>query len=1000
MNKDLMYYFYKTSPYQRHELGEIQSGFNMSFVIDGTKDSAKVLVYSFSETEIEPNTILWHEKTDTWWIVSRDKVERHLNDDNNFIYHHNLQLLGAIELLNARDLTDCGFNQGRYTNAQFIMRLFKLSNFEFNVVFANPSSSFNQQVIKYVKTFENYTLLSALREFLDGYNMCAKLSFQTSYSDGNTYLYYARLLLVNKTGDNSLISHNISEFDDVRETKTIDRNSFGTTVVSNAENVISGIAKTYPSTGCVRASGTEYRIVAENAVIRLPSKVYKGNWLKIATTKAPLGLTIEIGGSKYVDNRFIKCNAYDTRSVDVAFTDIETQIQNLVIGGQISQQDCDTIIADLNSKKQELTNTLKLASTITLYNGNELNPETGEIVQGNGVPYLTKVYYFAKDTVHPVSPTYKPLIFCDEQTKNTLPIKYQGIQWKRGSNEITGFDAFVPVTGTSGSIQVRLYDTDLHAPLPVAYKEYDYYSYSLGNIIIKLHSRQARVYRIHFGTFIMTSDGDEGTTQFIINYIPMTDLKVKVDNQQEKRDTHLYNQNGKLTDNIALSKLLNSYSKEISSNKITRYKAYRNYNQVPKVGSFVTTTNGDYVVNNVSLDFSQNEDSNNDFGYFIECEITMSKYCAAKSLNVNPNTNIRDYGIPQNFNVKRKQLYRDYYELGYASDPNADQESYLAPSKVFDLDERPNEDSNFVCVIKCSYNEQIEGQSSWYYQLETTVYNMEKMLYVVCDFNDNNIIGYASQNVYSGFNITRVISGSTDNLNTPISYVDSKGEVKDIRIKFCNNEQLTTAYDNYLQQQSGGDTYEGSLYNYSCFIPSDIYENMGANEYTFIIEEPNYNKDAIEVPVFEYACQIEDSEDVLIGDNIFPSQKGNVIYMYSFVVGEHLNQNNVIANEHITYSSGSETATLENAAKITLLDENTMRIRLFEKRYYFADTMIFGDDTSVGFEKNKDYAIFRHTFDLTTNQETNVELVMIAKKVQPILLNQSVDIVINHYKLN
>ena len=277
---------------------------------------------------------------------------------------------------------------------------------------------------------------------------------------------------------------------------------------------------------------------------------------------------------------------------------------------------------------------------------------------------------------------------------------------------------------------------------------------------------------------------------------------------------------------------------------------------------------------------------------------------------------------------------------------------------------------------------------------------MDKMLYVVRDFNDNNIIGYASQNVYSGFNITRVISGSTDNLNTPISYVDSKGEVKDIRIKFCNNEQLTTAYDKYLQQQSGGDTYEGSLYNYSCFIPSDIYENMGANEYTFIIEEPNYNKDAIEVPVFEYACQIEDSEDVLIGDNIFPSQKGNVIYMYSFVVGEHLNQNNVIANEHITYSSGSETATLENAAKITLLDENTMRIRLFEKRYYFADTMIFGDDTSVGFEKNKDYAIFRHTFDLTTNQETNVELVMIAKKVQPILLNQSVDIVINHYKLN
>lgn len=997
MNKDLMYYFDKTSPYQRHELGEIQSGFNMSFVIDGTKDSAKVLVYSFSETEIEPNTILWHEKTDTWWIVSRDKVERHLNDNNDFVYFHNLQLLGAIELLNARDLTDCGFNQGRYTNAQFIMRLFKLSNFEFQVVFANPSS-FNQQVVSYVKTFENYTLLSALREFLDGYNMCAKLSFQTSYSGGNTYLYYAKLMLISKTGDNSLISHNISEFDDVRETKTFDRNSFGTTVVSNAENVISGIEKTYPSTGCVRASGTEYRILAQNGVIRLPSKVYKGNWLKIATTKAPLFLTVKWDNFAVVNETFIGCNAYDKNSIDKAFSTIMSKVDNGI--PNIPQDVHNAIYNALYGEKDRIATELKLASTITLYNGNELNPITGEIVQGAGVSFLTKVNFWAKENIHPDPPEYKPLIFCDEETKKTLPIQYQGIQWKRGSNEITGFDAFVPITGTSGSIQVNLTNTDLHADLGQGIiNEYEYFHFNYGRAEIWLATTNLRKYKIHFGT--ESTDAYEGITQFIINYIPMTDLKVKVDNQQEKRDTHLYNQNGKLTDNIALSKLLNSYSKEISSNKITRYKAYRNYALVPKVGSFVTTTNGDYVVNNVSLDFSQNEYSNNDFCYFIECEITTSKYCAAKSLNVNPNTNIRDYGIPQNFNVKRKQLYRDYYELGYASDPNADQESYLAPSKVFDLDERPNEDSNFVCVIKCSYNEQIEGQYNWYYQLETTVYNMEKMLYVVCDFNDNNIIGYASQNVYSGFDISRVISGNYDDLNTPISYVDSKGEVKDIAIKFCNNEQLTNAYDEYLQQQSGGSTYQGSLYNYSCFIPQEIYENMGANEYTFIIEEQSYNKDAIEVPVFEYACQIEDSEDVLIGDNIFPSQKGNVIYMYSFVIGTHLNQNNVIADNHISYNANNNTATLINAAQISLIDENTLRVRLFEERYYYTDDMNFGYSGTLSFsQEDEDYAIFRHTFDLETNQETNVELVMIAKNVAPSSLSQFLDIVINHYRLS
>ena len=52
-----------------------------------------------------------------------------------------------------------------------------------------------------------------------------------------------------------------------------------------------------------------------------------------------------------------------------------------------------------------------------------------------------------------------------------------------------------------------------------------------------------------------------------------------------------------------------------------------------------------------------------------------------KSLMVNPNTNIRDYGIPQSFNVKRKQLYRDYYELDYVSQGNVG--SYLGRDKIF-----------------------------------------------------------------------------------------------------------------------------------------------------------------------------------------------------------------------------------------------------------------------------------------------------------------------------
>ena len=122
---DKVYIFNKYDPYMGHELGEIQTGFNMSFVIDGNKDSTKLIVRSFSGDEVEPYTILLHENTNTWWCVSNDKVERYTNE-SGFVYVHNLTLCGAKELLNARDLTDCGFNQKRYTIDSFIKRLFKI----------------------------------------------------------------------------------------------------------------------------------------------------------------------------------------------------------------------------------------------------------------------------------------------------------------------------------------------------------------------------------------------------------------------------------------------------------------------------------------------------------------------------------------------------------------------------------------------------------------------------------------------------------------------------------------------------------------------------------------------------------------------------------------------------------------------------------------------------------------------------------------------------------
>ncbi|MBR1985026.1 MAG: hypothetical protein IKA31_04720 [Clostridia bacterium] len=1026
MNRDVIYLFDKLT---NHGIafGEIQSDFNMSNVIDGTKDSMRVQVWSFVENEIEPYSIIFHKKTMTWWIVSHDKVERYKNDVG-FYYVHNIDLLGAIELFNARDLTDCGFNSNKYTIRSFIDRLVKLSNFEFkdNFVLETNANIYLDQVVDFVKTFENYTLLSALREFLDAYNCAAKLDFDFD-KDGNTLtLIKAYINIISKTGSQDT-PIDIDSFDDARETKTLDKNSFGTCVVSNAENVISNVSKTFPSSGSVKLSSTQGLIVKgvriKDLVIRLPSKVYKGNWIKIVF---PLQVTLYVQGTTtHTFNYTYNGTQYDYEKL------MEYFAQKII--DDTGEQDIANTFLSYDS--EELKSNMDLAKVVTLYDGNKIVPyygnsnnDTGKIIieKGNNIPYLAKLNF---------NGTEKNAIFTDKNTKECLDDNKQGIAWERGSNLITGFDMF------DGADTLQTMSRD--------YNGGNFIEFSESGITIKMYaSSQQTLKDVYTGSPSLANQLKN--ISFIVNYIPMSDMKIKVDNQRNKRDIQLYNQNGKLTDNFALSKLINSYSKEISSDNITRYMQYYNYNNVPKVGQLVykeleNGTNEYYVINNISINFSQNETNgieydyvyhhtlytlydvedntlcidgtisgttitldtahttNDTFNYMCECEITMSKSIAAKSLMVNPNTNIRDYGIPQNFNVKRKQVYRDYYELAYEVYDDANEnDPYFPTENMFALSETPNIFADLSCVIKVTYNELINGNNTYYYQLETTNYYLNKMLYVMLDFNDNNIIGYGSQNVYSGFVIKRIFDGLTDTLNTPISYVDTKGETNGISIYYCTNEQLTTIYAEYQDEQGYGSNTDVSLYNYSVFIPKDIYDKA-ANSHKIFINESQYNKDALEVPVFEYACQVDDSEDVLIGDNILFQYDSNHIYFYHYIVGDNLTQNNVYDTKRIEPRVSPTGFAMYDCVKInrsSLLGGGyELLVYLYESAQYNVENDICNYGAEDTFADGKDYAVFRHALDLTTGEE-KIDLMFIAKKVKT---NQQIpnllEIKINHYKL-
>lgn len=968
MNKDIIYAFDKLTK-QGTIFGEVQSGFNMSLTIDGTKDSSTIIVWSFEEHEIEPYAIIYHPKTLTWWIVAHDKVERYANE-NGFIYVHNLQLQGAIELLNARDLTDCGFNAKEYTVGSFIRRLFELSSFEYDIGIDYIEDFLDTQV-DFIKTFENYTLLSALREFLDAYNMCPKLYFDYSYdAETNTYLLLnAKLKIISKTSSNDLLNSPYLEenFDDVRETQTMDKNSFGTTVVSNAENVINAYSKTFPAVGSVRLSSKQYYITTNvklnDAVIRLPSKVFKCNWIKIIY---PLNLTLNIQGTitHTFYTTYLRTNESFEKVVDFFKQKILVETGDQSAVEEFSQH-----------MDKQMKSSMDKASCVTLYDGNNINSFTGDIEKGENVPYLAKFRFGT-------SGNPEPAVFTDISTKNCLKNIKQGIAWERGSNLITGFDMlsgadFLAVSITDfGESQVLL-NYDFRGLTYILY--FNALIKEVTNLTPSLAKQLSKV-------------------SFVVNYIPMSDLKIKVDNDRDKKDIQLYNQNGKITDNFASSKLLNSYAKEISSDTITKYMYYKNFYDVPKLGGIVMKDQERYVINNISLDFSQNESVNDtDFEYFIEAEITMSKWVSTKSLMVNPNTNIRDYGIPQNFNVKRKQLYRDYYEFGY--DYEHSDTPYLPLNNIINFGEYANEEINFICVMKLTYDHAFgEGNNvsdTWYYQLETTQYKLNKMLYVVCDFNDNNIIGYGSQNVFSGFDISRIFNGLTDNVNTPISYVDEKGKFDGIDLLFCGKNEIQDTYNRY-EADNGDGSYSGSLYNYSVFIPQEIYE-YSLDNYSIRIEEENYNKDALEVPVFEYACQIADSRDVIIGDKIL-NQYQDYVYFYSYIQAERLNEFAQTTNR-VALAGG--TYEIYNSAKIDTLGGNLI-ITLLRKTLYDDNdsSWIYDNEDADDVEIGKDLAIFRHALNTQTGEEI-VDLLFVAKNIPSGVSRRNVlNLRINNWKLN
>lgn len=965
-----------------------QEGINFSFTLDGTKDSCRTMVFSYNKKEtIKPFSVILHKETMSWWVVSKDKVERYENE-SGYLYKHSLQLLGAIEILNARDLTNCGFNQNQYNILNYLQRLISLSSFEFKDTNIVENTNIDlYQFVDYVKTFENYTLLSAMREFMDGYNCSLKLTFSINSSNQITN---ANLHIIPKHGDKTLNVLEMNNFNNIQELRNINKSSYGNNVVSNVDNAVSSIVKDFPNVGGVKLCSSSYNTTPDNAIIKLPSNAF---YVEQVDMCMAIRLSIQLHVIDPLGENYWSAQTYMTNYYNVAnnLKPLLDEAKNYIINNYSTNFDSD----DFESKRNEMYS--------IIYNG-----ATVEFKQGVIYDAINQSYSYKDDSYsikkmhlyHNQSQFYEgKVVLMDKDTANGTHNPWNCIKWERGSDEISGFgwisydknSTSEPASG--GACYVPFTETISGVSLPVVY-EYNYtqsapFQVDKARIIIEYVSNAGlpgtAVNCVYVDNFYHRTSGDSiHKALFKVKYIPMTDLKVKLENREKNNNTHLYNQNGKLTDLVAFSKLLNSYKEEIESENITKYASgcetftigTTTFNDIslPKLGQIVNDTNGEtFVINNVSFNLYLNEpneyldSSIEKCDYFITAEYTLSKNVATKSLMVNPNTNIRDYGIPQKNNVKRIDIDRDIWELDHSVKSNILRT--LPINKILNISNYPQPYVQHTAIIRLKYNTLINNQNTYYYQLEATTYMLKKAIFEVVEFKDNNIIGYDCQNTFSGFDIQRILGGMYDLINTPISYVDENGQFKDIDLIMCNSEQMSEIYNDYMEDNSI--TTDLPLQDMMLFIPSGIY-NFAVDNKDYSLTYENYDKDALEIPVFEYCSQINDSNDVSIGDNILVNNNDDFFYLYTFSL-ETKGTTNV---NNWTSLSGHNVAISINEQLQTLLYTQTpadMEYGTNEIKIGLRDTMSYNTETntlSKGTLSNpitmgimsKDLVIIRHTF--------------------------------------
>jgi hypothetical protein len=351
-----------------------------------------------------------------------------------------------------------------------------------------------------------------------------------------------------------------------------------------------------------------------------------------------------------------------------------------------------------------------------------------------------------------------------------------------------------------------------------------------------------------------------------VAYYPVADIKVSIDNDNNAQDEKYFNQNGKVIDALSVSRLITSHTNDSVEGTKIRNARYTSLASILALGQIVRDSNQLYVITQRSIDATI-KDGNE----YYNVVYTLSRNRIGRSENIVADSSVITYKIPDDNLVYRNQLYKDYIELSLTNITPKDT-PYLPMSKALVFNgSLAGTDFDFTTIAEWRYKPTSITTEIVRHVANGSIFDLHKAKLFNINYQDNNVLGY------------RLDSTGATYVQTPIVYTNSVGKSSAYEFFLLDTDDLTDAIAHYNSTYTPDPIIP---FTDLTQVPDNFYGNSVSTQgnYSVKITENTYDKDAFEIPVFEYMLQANDdynaNGNIIVGNDLFSTFTGTLRYHY------------------------------------------------------------------------------------------------------------------------